>query len=79
MNGAEVANCARARHVGLPIIFATGYADADADAIEAAAGSSSTILRKPFDIEELETMVTAVLMMREGRRPPRPYLQSPRP
>ena len=69
MNGAELANRARARHVDLPIIFASGYADTDA--IEAAAGSASTILRKPFDIEELEAMVTD-LLKRESRRPPRP-------
>jgi PAS domain S-box-containing protein len=59
MNGAEVANRARARHAGLPIIFASGYADSAA--IEAAAGPSSTILRKPFDLAELEATISDLL------------------
>ena len=59
MNGADVANQARARCPGLRIIFASGYADIAA--IEGAVGSSSTILRKPFDIAELETAVRNLL------------------
>ena len=59
MNGAEVAEHARTRHPDLPIIFASGYADIAA--IEGAAGRSSRILRKPFDIGELEMAVKDLL------------------
>jgi PAS domain S-box-containing protein len=65
LNGAEVADRARARHSALPIILASGYADKEA--LEAAAGSSSAILRKPFDIEELETTVRDLL--KRSRQP----------
>jgi len=59
MNGAQVAEAARSLRPDLPIIFASGYADASA--VEAATGSSSTILRKPFDISELEAALRALL------------------
>ena len=59
MNGAQVAEVARSQRPGLPIIFASGYADTSA--IEAATGASSTILRKPFDIGELEAALRALL------------------
>jgi DNA-binding NtrC family response regulator len=58
-NGAEVADITRGSHPGLPIIFASGYADIVA--IEAVTGSSSTMLRKPFDIDELDGAVRKML------------------
>jgi PAS domain S-box-containing protein len=68
MNGAEVANRARARHPGLPIVFASGYADTGA--IGAAVGPAS-ILRKPFDIGELKTAVKDHLKTASFRSPSR--------
>jgi len=62
MNGAQLAELARSERPGLPIIFASGYADTSA--VEAAAGVSSTILRKPFDINELEAALRALLNTR---------------
>ncbi|HYD99665.1 MAG TPA: PAS domain S-box protein [Alphaproteobacteria bacterium] len=59
MNGAEVARAARARHPGLPIVFASGYADTAA--IEAAAGPDAPVLRKPFRIDELQAVLAAAL------------------
>ena len=46
MNGAEVARAALARRPDLRIVFATGFAHSDA--IDAVAGASAIILRKPF-------------------------------
>jgi CheY-like chemotaxis protein len=59
MNGAEVAAAARQRYPDLPIVFASGYSDTAA--IEAAVGSDAILLRKPFRIDELQTVVAAVL------------------
>ena len=58
MNGAEVVAEARRRAPDLPIILATGYADMDAvDKVI----DSSRVLRKPFEVGELETAVRAAL------------------
>lgn len=56
MNGAEVATQVRRLYPGLPIIFSSGYADTAA--IEAAIGPAALILRKPFEIAELQAAVT---------------------
>jgi CheY-like chemotaxis protein len=58
MNGAEVVSEARVRAPGLPIILATGYADMDAvdKVIE-----PDHVLRKPFQIAELESAVRCAL------------------
>jgi len=58
MNGAEVAQMARKRCPGLPVVLATGYAD-DA-AIERAIGKDATLIRKPFRIDELLDAVEKV-------------------
>ena len=50
MNGAELAQAARLVQAGLPIIFATGYAES---AVLDAAREGADILRKPFQINEL--------------------------
>jgi CheY-like chemotaxis protein len=52
MNGAEVAEAVRRSRPELPIIFVTGYADTAA--ITQASGGTSLVLRKPFEMEELE-------------------------
>ncbi len=58
MNGAEVATCVRQAHPLLPIIFVTGYADMDA--VERVAGVKF-LLRKPFDVAGLSTIVRDAL------------------
>jgi signal transduction histidine kinase len=57
MNGAEVAREARARRPSLPILFLTGYADAEA----MPQLGREEILRKPFSQGELAAKVGATL------------------
>jgi CheY-like chemotaxis protein len=57
MNGAEVARAARARRPKLPILFVTGYADAEA----LPQLGREEILRKPFGQQELAAKVGAAL------------------
>ncbi|HXA39000.1 MAG TPA: response regulator [Phenylobacterium sp.] len=59
MNGAELARVARLRCPGVPIVFASGYADTDQ--VEAAVGGEATILRKPFNMETLARTVSTLL------------------
>jgi len=55
MNGAQLAREARALHPGLPIVFVTGFAESDQ--LESALGGDVAVLRKPFGIEELATVI----------------------
>jgi PAS domain S-box-containing protein len=59
MNGAEMAQKARASHPALPIVFASGYAETSA--LENVADDRTLILRKPFRINELLDVVTRAL------------------
>jgi PAS domain S-box-containing protein len=59
MNGAEVAASARQLYPNLPIVFASGYSDTAT--IEAAVGPDAIMLRKPFRLDELQTVLAAVL------------------
>src|SRR3712207_8473992 len=59
MNGAEVAKAARERRPGLPIVFASGYADTTA--IEEAAGKDALVLRKPFRVDDLQAVLVEAL------------------
>jgi CheY-like chemotaxis protein len=59
MTGADVARAARARRPDLPIIFATGYADTEA--LDGAVGPAALVLRKPFEVNELEAAIAAAL------------------
>ncbi|MFO1024291.1 MAG: response regulator [Acetobacteraceae bacterium] len=59
LNGAEVAKAAQARLPGLPIIFASGYADTTA--IADAASENTRVLRKPFRLEDLQRAVAAAI------------------
>jgi PAS domain S-box-containing protein len=59
MNGAEVAKAARAMRPGLPIVFASGYSETTA--IEEAAGHDALVLRKPFGLDDLRTVVAEAL------------------
>ncbi|HTI66411.1 MAG TPA: response regulator [Caulobacteraceae bacterium] len=61
MNGAEVARQARARRPDLPILFATGYADAAALLV----ANEAQIIHKPFVEAELSAKLAAAL----GRAP----------
>ena len=65
MTGAEVAAIVRARFPALPIVFITGFADADA--IERALGRDFAILRKPFRLDELDRLVAAARPDAEAR------------
>jgi PAS domain S-box-containing protein len=55
MNGADVAREARAEDAALPIVFVTGYAVTDE--LESALGPDVTVLRKPFTVAQLATVV----------------------
>jgi NO-binding membrane sensor protein with MHYT domain/CheY-like chemotaxis protein len=59
MNGAELAIRIADRWPGLPLIFASGFADTAA--IEAATGGRAPIVRKPFQAEELAKAMQQVL------------------
>ncbi len=71
LNGAEVANIARQDHPLLPIIFVTGYADMDA--VDRVSGVKF-LLRKPFDVSGLSTIVRDALQftIANGQRAPSP-------
>ena len=61
MNGAELARKARQLVPQLPIIFISGYADTLAlDAI-----SGAVVLRKPFELDELDKMVRELASMNQ--------------
>jgi PAS domain S-box-containing protein len=65
MTGAEVAAAALRRHPGLPIMFATGYADTAALAGEL---TSLPVLRKPFQLAELAKAVADALLKKTSYR-----------
>jgi signal transduction histidine kinase/ActR/RegA family two-component response regulator len=65
MNGAALAQAARRLQPGLPIVFASGYADTAA--FEAVPGA--TILRKPIQIAELANAVRRMLRIDATQRP----------
>ena len=58
LNGVEVAEAARSRAPRLPIILATGYADMEA---VHKAFDPARVLRKPFQINDLDTAVRRAL------------------
>ena len=55
MNGAELAREVLARVPGMPIVFVTGFAESDQ--LEGACGAQVAVLRKPFGIDELASVV----------------------
>ncbi|RYE00751.1 MAG: response regulator [Sphingomonadales bacterium] len=59
MNGAELAKRIGKKWPGLPVLFASGFADTDA--IEAAIGGEARMLRKPFRVEQLLTAIEGAL------------------
>ena len=66
MNGAALAQAARRLQPGLPIVFASGYADTAA--FEVVPGA--TILRKPIQIAELAEAVRRTLQIHAAQRQP---------
>ncbi|MBL8771024.1 MAG: response regulator [Phenylobacterium sp.] len=59
MTGAEFAAAALATRPDLPIIFASGYAESEA--LDAAMGRPTSLLRKPFDSQTLARRVAEAL------------------
>jgi signal transduction histidine kinase len=55
MNGAELAAAAREHWPGLPVVFASGFADIAQ--VKAAVGPDAAIIRKPFSLERLAAAV----------------------
>jgi CheY-like chemotaxis protein len=66
MHGAEVARTARLEQPELPIVFVTGYAETEQ--LEAALGQDAPVLRKPFTIAQLVTVVEQNLSNRAPKR-----------
>jgi signal transduction histidine kinase len=66
MNGAEAAGLARQKQPGLPIVFASGYADTEA--VENALGGQAVILRKPFEMDDLARVVAQAITPAAPRR-----------
>jgi CheY-like chemotaxis protein len=73
MNGGEVARELKARRPDLPILFATGYADAGGlvDATE------DQIIQKPFEEDELASKLLATLSHGPARIESEPFTLSP--
>ncbi len=59
MNGAQLAQAIRARHPDLPLVFVTGYAESEQ--MEGAAGPAVPVLRKPFGLDSLSSLVAEAL------------------
>ncbi len=59
MTGAEVARAAQAQRPEMPIVFMSGYSDTAA--IEAAAGCDAVMLRKPFRMHDLQSVLAGAL------------------
>jgi CheY-like chemotaxis protein len=68
MNGLDLARALRQRFPHLPILLTSGYSEA-----AHAAGTTFPILRKPFELAELDRAVRAVVaaISRSGRPPRR--------
>lgn len=63
MNGAQVARAAQKLHPGLPVVFVSGYSDTLAlDEI-----TDAVVLRKPFEISDLERALLTVLDLETAR------------
>lgn len=55
MNGLQLAAAIRDRRPGMPILFASGYADEDM--LKAEAGGDAPILHKPFRLDEMAGLI----------------------
>ena len=59
MNGAQLAGAVRQQYPDLPIVFVTGYAETEQ--LEGVSGEDVPVLRKPFGIEALSSLVADAL------------------
>lgn len=59
MNGAQMAEVVRRQRPDLPIIFASGYSETAA--IEGAVGKAAVLLRKPFSVGDLHSVLETAL------------------
>lgn len=59
LNGAEVVKLARRHGFGMPVIFATGFANTSA--LDASIGVKATVLAKPFSLADLKRAIDAAL------------------
>lgn len=64
MNGAAVADAARAKWPHLPVVVASGYADTEL--VEKALGSSARILQKPYDVQPLQAVLDGLMSPQPG-------------
>lgn len=64
MNGAAVADAARAKWPHLPVVVASGYADTEL--VEKALGSSARILQKPYDVQQLQAVLDGLMSPQPG-------------
>ena len=64
MNGRQMADAARERHPGLPVLFITGYAGG---ALEGQLAPGMEVVGKPFTLDALAAKVRG--MVRGGKRP----------
>ena len=69
MNGAEVVREVRKLRPDVPVILATGYADTGE--VETVVDPNLVVLRKPFELEILETTLRDRLATRQARAAPR--------
>jgi len=60
MTGLQVAHCARAAGLSVPVIVITGLDDADIPDGVRRLGVHATLLRKPFDLEQLHAAMERV-------------------
>jgi PAS domain S-box-containing protein len=67
MHGAEVARAARQSHPNLPIVFVTGYAESGQ--IDAALEDKVDVLRKPFSMDDLASLLDRKLPRRTQADP----------
>jgi CheY-like chemotaxis protein len=59
MTGAQLASQARTKHPGLPILFASGYAETSA--LETALDGKALVLRKPFRLDVLQSAIAKAM------------------
>jgi PAS domain S-box-containing protein len=59
MTGAQLASQARTKHPGLPILFASGYAETSA--LETALDGKALVLRKPFRLDVLQAAIAKAM------------------
>ena len=67
LNGRQVADAARERRPGLPVLFITGYADG---ALDGQLAPGMEVIGKPFALDALATRIQGMLEKAPVKRPP---------